>query len=322
MTPFRSELSQSAMRPSSPVARPNEPKRRVSNPLSAKSSQHLVPPNVATPSPKSAVRTSSQNTHTRIQSASASSNNTLPRSAPSQQISMPPSHMFPQANVISPSTPLPPQVPRPPELQMFPLATNHSTAQQSDPLNLFHALTSAFQFQNAASQTLTQLVETIIAVAQRQGIDTAVIQNYLATLPMTSPSHHASSSLEPQSLHAHNLTPHSSSERPLAPVSDLPPNNAGQSPSSVPALRRPVSHESPPPVKKRKKVTEPPQAKKATPLQQQKPPEVVSPRPTKGIFTTKNGQPILLFVQVDTRGRHEFVHLIKVSASCCCCYMN
>jgi hypothetical protein len=226
---------------------------------------------------------------------------------------MPQSHMFAQANVISPSTPLPPQVPRPPESQTFPLPTNHPDPQQSDPLNLLHALNSAYQFQNAASQTLTQLVETIIAVAQRQGIDTSVIQNYLATLPMTSPTQHASSSLEPQSLHAHNPTPHSSSEKPVAPVSDPLPNNADQSPSSVPTLRRPVSHESPPPVKRRKKVTEPPQVKKATPHQQQKPPEVVSPRPTKGIFTTKNGQPILVFVQVDTRGRHEFVHQIKVS---------
>ena len=319
MTSSRSELSQSATRPraSSPVsrgrhARPNGPNRRPSNPLPARSSHQLVSPITTGPPPNSAVGTSSQNTPTHIQPTPASSNHTLPSPAPSQQNSMPQSHIFSRANVISPPTPLPPQVPGPSAPQIFPLTTNHPDPQQSDPLNLLHALNSAYQFQNAASQTLTQLVETIIVVAQRQGVDTAVIQNYLATLPMPSPLHHSSSSLAPQSLQAHSPTPHSSSEKPVTSVSDLPPKNVDQSPSSVPTTRRPVSHESPPPVKRRKKATEPPQVKKAASRQQQSPPEPVS-RPTKGIFTTKNGQPILVFVQVDTRGRHEFVHLIKVS---------
>ncbi|KAH9065974.1 hypothetical protein EDB87DRAFT_1574377 [Lactarius vividus] len=204
------------------------------------------------------------------------------------------------------------KVPGTPASQIFPLATNNPDPQQSstDPLNLLHALNSAYQFQNAASQTLTQLVETIIAVAQRQGIDTAVIQNYLATLPMT-PSLHPSSSLASQSLHAQSPTSISSSEKPLTSMSHLPSGNVDQSPSRVPTPRRPAS-ESPPPVKRRKKHTEPLQVKKATSYQRQNLSEAVSePEPTKGIFTAKNGQPILVFVQIDTRGRHEFVHLIK-----------
>ncbi|KAI9462383.1 hypothetical protein BJY52DRAFT_1354618 [Lactarius psammicola] len=219
----------------------------------------------------------------------------------------------PKADVIPPQAPLPTQVPGTPAPQIFPLATNHLDPQQSstDPLNLLHALNSAYQFQNAASQTLTQLVETIIAVAQRQGIDTAVIQNYLATLPMSSSLRHPSSSLASQSLHAQGSTSHSSSEKPVASISDLPPENVDKSPSSIPTPRRPVPHESPPPVKRRKKLAEPPQVKKATSHQQQNSSEAVSTQPTKGIFSTKNGQPILVFVQVDTRGRHEFVHLVK-----------
>jgi hypothetical protein len=237
---------------------------------------------------------------------------------------MPQSHIFPRADVMS-STPL--QVPGTPASQMLPPAANHLDPQQSstDPLNLLHALNSAYQFQNAASQTLTQLVETIIAVAQRQGIDTAVIQNYLATLPMSPSLHHLPSSLAPQSLHAHSPTSHSSSEKPAASISDLPPENVDvdQSPSSIPTSRRPVPHDSPPPVKRRKKLTEPLQVKKATPRQQKNPSEAVSePQSTKGIFTTKNGQPILVFVQVDTRGRHEFVHQIKVSLHILCSYMK
>jgi hypothetical protein len=314
--PSRSEKSQSAIRPRSPSpaspipvgrhARPNGPNRRASNTLPARPPHQLANPTAPAPSPKSAVGTGSQNTPTHIQPTPASVGHTLPISAPSQQSSMPQSHIFSRPNVISPPTP---QVPAPPASQIFPLGP--SDPQQSDPLNLLHALNSAYQFQNAASQTLTQLVETIIAVAQRQGMDTAVIQNYLATLPM-SPLHHPTPSLAPQSLHAQSPTPQPASDKPVAPASNVSPENVDRRPS-VPALRRPASHESPPPVKRRKKVIEPPPVKKAAPHQQQNPPEAVSPRPTKGIFTTKNGQPILVFVQVDTRGRHEFVHLVKVS---------
>ena len=296
VTPSRSELSQSANRPRSP------------SPVST-AGRHAK---------------SNKPTPTNRQPAPASSNHTLPNSAPSQQSSMPQSHTFSRPGVISPPTPLLPQVPGTPASQMFPLATNQPDPQQSstDPLNLLHALNSAYQFQNAASQTLTQLVETIIAVAQRQGIDTAVIQNYLATLPMSPALPHPSSSLAPQSLHAHSPTPHSSSENPATSISDLPPENVDHSSSSVHTPRRPVQHDSPIPVKRRKKLPEPQvkKSKKATPHKQQSLSEAVSePRPTKGIFTSKNGQPILVFVQVDTRGRHEFVHLVKVSLHFMCC---
>ncbi|KAI9445029.1 hypothetical protein H4582DRAFT_1912851 [Lactarius indigo] len=298
--------AQSAMRPRSPSpvspipvgrhAKPNKPNRRTSNPLPARSSHKPI---FSAPSPKSVAGTSSQNIPTHRQPAPVSSKHILPSSAPPQQSTMPQSHIFPRAGVISPPAPLPIQVPGTSAPQVFPLATNHPDPQQSsaDPLNLLHALNSAYQFQNAASQTLTQLVETIIAVAQRQGIDTAVIQNYLATLPMTPSLHHPP-------------TPHSSSEKPVASDSDLPPKKMDQSPSSIPTPRRPAP-ESPPPVKRRKKLTEP-QVKKVTSYQQQNFSEAVSePQPTKGIFSAKNGQPISIFVQVDTRGRHEFVHLIK-----------
>lgn len=296
-------------------AKTNRLNRRTSNPLPARSPHKPVPPIATAPSPKPVGGTSSQNTSTHRQPALASSKHTLPSSAPSQQSSMPQSHMFPRADAISPPAPLPTQVPGAPTSQIFPLATNHPGPQQStDPLDLLHALNSAYQFQNAATQTLTQLVETIIAVAQRQGIDTAVIQNYLATLPMSSSLHHPPSSLASQSLHAQSPTSHSSSEKPVASISDLPPENVDQSPSRIPTPRRSVPHESPPPVKRRKKLTEPPQVKKTTSHRQQNSSEAVSePQPRKGIFSTKNGQPILVFVQVDTRGRHEFVHLVKVS---------
>lgn len=307
------------MRPRSPSpvgrhAKPNGPNRRASNPLPARPPHQLATSTTPALSPKSANGTSSsQIIPTHFQSTPVSGNHTLPISAPLQQSSIPQSHMFSQPNVISPPTSIAPHVPAPSTSQMFRLAP--PDPQQSDPLNLLHALNSAYQFQNAASQTLTQLVETIIAVAQRQGIDTAVIQNYLATLPMASSLPHPSSSLEPHSLHAQSPTLPSASDRPVAPVSSVSTENVDQRPSSAPALRRHVSHESPPPVKRRRKViVEPPPVKKAAHHQQQNPPEPVSPRPTKGIFTTKNGQPILVFVQVDTRGRHEFVHLVKVSA--------
>jgi len=304
-------------------AKPNRPNQRASNPLPARPSHKPVSPIAVAPSPKPVVGTSSQNAPTHRQSAPASNRHNLPSSAPPQQSSMPQSHMFSRADVISPPAPLPTQVPGAPASQIFPLTMNHPDPQQSstDPLNLLHALNSAYQFQNAASQTLTQLVETIIAVAQRQGIDTAVIQNYLATLPMSSSLHHPPSSLASQSLPAQTPTSHSSSEKPVASISDLPPENVDQSPSSIPTPRRPVQPESPPPVKRRKKLTGPSQVKKATSRQQQNSSEAVSePQPTKGIFSTKNGQPILVFVQVDTRGRHEFVHLVKVSLQVLCCY--
>ena len=325
LTRFRSEPSQS-MRSPSPVfpagryAKSDRPNRRPSNPLPARSSHKLVSP-IAVPPPNSVIGTGSQSTPTNRQPAPAFINHTVPSSAPSQQSPMPQSQMFPRADVNLPPTPL--QVPGTPASQMFPLPTNHPDQSPTDPLNLLHALNSAYQFQNAASQTLTQLVETIIAVAQRQGIDTAVIQNYLATLPMSSSLHHSSSSLAPQPLHAHSPTPHPPSEKPTTSVSHLPPENVDQSPSSIPTPRRPVPHDSPPPVKRRKKVTEAPQVKKATTHRQQSPSESISEHQhTKGIFTTKNGQPILVFVQVDTRGRHDFVHQIKVSLHVLYCYMK
>jgi len=323
-TPSRSELSQSAMHQRSPSpalpipvgqhAKPSRPNRRQSNPLPARSLYQKVSPVAIAPSPASVVGTSSQTTPALLQPAPSSSKQTLPSSVLSQQTSIPQSHMSSRASVASPPMSLPTQVPGTSSSQIFPLATNHLNPQQSSASadHMLHALNSAYQFQNAASQTLTQLVETIIMVAQRSGMDTAVIQNYLTRLPMPSSLHSPTSSLAPQTLHAHSNTSPSSSERPVPPISDSPP--VDQSPSSIPTSRRPVSHESPPPVKKRKKFSQVPQVKKAAAHSQQYPSEAVSqPQTIKGIFSTKAGQPILIFVQIDTRGRHEIVHLIKVS---------
>ncbi|KAI0257376.1 hypothetical protein BJV78DRAFT_1277914 [Lactifluus subvellereus] len=167
-----------------------------------------------------------------------------------------------------------------------------------DPTNLFHALNPASLLQqNATAQTLARLVETVIAVAQGQGIDTAIIQNYLATLPMSS------SLIQPSPPpHVPDLTSHRLEESPGSSVSGPSPEDVGLSyEPSLPAKRRRTSPKPPP------------QAKKATSSPRQKPSRVAHepPQPTRSIFSMKNGQPILVFVQIDTRGRHGIVHLIK-----------
>jgi hypothetical protein len=43
-----------------------------------------------------------------------------------------------------------------------------------------------------------------------------------------------------------------------------------------------------------------------------------SPQSRRGVFSSRNGQPILVFVQIDTQGRHEIVRQIKVSLEVLC----
>jgi hypothetical protein len=182
-----------------------------------------------------------------------------------------------------------------------------------------HALNYAFQIQNtasqvqnAASQTLTQLVETVIAVAQGQGLDTGIIQNFLAALPVSPPliQQSPSSLVQDPNLHSVEDHPASSVSAPSFKVED-------KSPESTPIPRNLVSSEPSLPPKRKRKSLEipPPPAKRVMSNPPQNPPaaHTESLKPGKGVFSTKNGRPVLVFVQIDTRGRHELVHLIKVS---------
>jgi hypothetical protein len=197
--------------------------------------------------------------------------------------------------------------------QDIPIATSYSGPQQPFPTgstNLLHALNSASLLQqNATAQTLARLVETVIAVAQGQGIDTALIQSYLATLPMSSSL--IQSSPPPR---APDLTSHRLEEPPGSSASGSSPENVGQGSGST-RTPRPPSYDPPLPAKRRRTSPKPPpQAKKATSNPRKNPSRVAHepPQPARGIFSMKNGQPILIFVQIDTRGRHGIVHLIKV----------
>lgn len=227
---------------------------------------------------------------------------------------MPPPRSFPQATDTPTSAPSHPQVPAP-------LSTNYSAPQHSSPsgsTDLLHVLNHAFQMQNtasqvqnAANQTLTQLVETVIAVAQGQGLDTGIIQNYLATLPMAPSLNQPSSSSQMQ-----DPTLHSVEEKPGSCISEPSLKNVGKSRASTSNPRSLVSSEpSLPPKRKRKSLESPLPAKKVISNSRQNPsgthPE--SPQSGRGVFSMKNGQPMLVFVQIDTRGRHEIVHQIKVS---------
>ena len=181
-----------------------------------------------------------------------------------------------------------------------------------------HALNCAFQIQNtasqvqnAASQTLTQLVETVIAVAQGQGMDTAIIQNYLATLPM-------SSSVTQQSPPSNVNEPilHSVDQHLGSPVLDSPIRDGNKGSTSTHPPRGVVSPEPSLPAKRRRKSLELPiPAKRVTSNSRQGPSGTpLELSQSGGVFSTKDGRPIMVFVQIDTRGRHEIVHLIKVSS--------
>jgi hypothetical protein len=227
---------------------------------------------------------------------------------------MPPPRPFPQVADMPTSALSHSQVPGLSISQTPPLSTNYSAPPHSPPsgsTDLLHALNHAFQLQNTASQvqntanqTLTQLVETVIAVAQDQGLDTGIIQNYLATLPMT-----PSSRIQDPALH-------SVEEKPASSISDPSLKHVDKSRANTSNSRSLVSSEpSLPPKRKRKSLDSSPPAKKVISNLRQNPsgthPE--SPQSGRGVFSTKNGQPVLVFVQIDTRGRHEIVHQIKVS---------
>jgi hypothetical protein len=192
----------------------------------------------------------------------------------------------------------------------------HSGLQQPSPdsMNLLHALSSASLLQqNAAAQNLARLIETIIAVAQGQGMNTAVIQNYLATLPISSSPIQPSPPFAPQPSHVPDLTPQPP-EEPGSSASDSSPDGVGQSSGST-RTPRPLPFE--PPLAAKRRRTSPKLSSQAKKVTSQNPSRVAhkTPQPARGVFTTSNGKPILVFIQIDTRGRHGIVHLIKVSLS-------
>jgi hypothetical protein len=301
--------------------RPTSSGRSGLNPTPAQSPLSTIASSTVPPSPKLAVGITSQTTPIRRHSVP-----TIPKLTPhtfplSQQNPAHPPSALRQAADMPTSALSHSQVPGPSISQTYPLASNYSGPQQPPPsgsTDLLHALNYAFQIQNtasqvqnAASQTLTQLVETVIAVAQGQGLDTGVIQNFLAALPM-------SPSLIQRSPSSHIQDPnlHSVEEHPVSSVSAPSFEDVDKSPASTPTPRKLVSSEpSLPPKRKRKSLEPPPPAKKvilnSRPNSSTAHPE--SPKPGTGVFSTKNGRPIPVFVQIDTRGRHELVHLIKVS---------
>jgi hypothetical protein len=234
---------------------------------------------------------------------------------------MPPPRPFPKATDMPTSALSLSRVPGLSISQAPPLSTNYFAPQHSSPsgsTDLLHVLNHAFQMQNtasqvqnAANQTLTQLVETVIAVAQGQGLDTGIIQNYLATLPMTPSLNQPSSS----SSQLQVPTLHSVEEKPASSISDPSFKDVDKSRAGTSNPHSLVSNEpSLPPKRKRKSLESPlPTKKISNPRQNPSGTHPESLQSGKGVFSTKNGQPILVFVQIDTRGRHEIVHQIKVS---------
>ncbi|KAI0307981.1 hypothetical protein B0F90DRAFT_1679023 [Multifurca ochricompacta] len=288
--------------PSLAYHHPSSSVLEASDSLPAPSPQSKLASTVMLPSPRSGTGVNPQGTAACYHPAPAPRKHTPMGSDPS--------YLFPQVADIPPLTHLPSQVTGESKSQNSSLATNHPAPQQSpaDSFNLLHALNSAFQFQNAASQTLTQLVETMITVAQRQGMDTAVIQNYLASLPMSSSLNHLTLSSTSQLSNTPDLTSSSLREQQEPSGLGTPSENLGQSSSS-----RPASYEQPLSGKRRRVSPDlPSQAKRVVHTPQLNQPDEAS-EPVRGVFSVKSGRPILVFVQIDTRGRHEIVHLIKVS---------
>ncbi|KAI9512918.1 hypothetical protein F5148DRAFT_1279420 [Russula earlei] len=294
--------------------------RRASNSTSIQSpSFNLDPVATVRSSPKAATGISTQPTPIRRNSTPTTRKRTLSNPQPSQQNSASPPATLPQAANVPTLVPTLSQVPEPSVSQNTPLFMNYPVSRPplpGDSMDLFNALNYAFQTQNttsqvpnAASQTLTQLVETIIAVAQVQGMDTAIIQNYLATLPM------ATSVNQPSPL------PHIP-DPPLRPLGELPgpsvPSSSladvGKNQATTFTPRSLVSSESTSPAKRKRQSPEPSlPPKRITSNPRQDPSGVPLKPPQSGmdVFVTKNGRPILVFVQIDIRGRHEIVHLIK-----------
>jgi hypothetical protein len=306
----------------SQARRPTSSGRSSSNYMLAQSPPSTVASSaVIPPSPKIAAGSSTQTTPIRRRPGPTIHERTPHTLSSSQQNSMPPPRPFPQAADMPTSALSRTQVPGLSILQTSPLSTNYSAPQHSSPsgsTDLLHALNHAFQVQNtasqvqnAANQTLTQLVETVIAVAQGQGLDTGIIQNYLATLPMAPSLIQQSPSPQIQDAALHSVE-----EMPASSISDPSLKDVDKSRASTSNSRSLVlSEPSLPPKRKRKSLETPPPAKKVISNSRQDPsgthPE--SPQSGRAVFCTKNGQPVLVFVQIDTRGRHEIVHQIKVS---------
>ena len=337
--PFKSRASLKSMRlkPPSPPPLPSEQNVKLNTPrlahrpissgrsgsnfIFAQSPLSAVSSSTVPPSPKLAASINTQSTPIRRHSVPTIHNRTPRTSRSSQQRPAPSLHPFPQAadkptSVLSHS-----QAPVPPISQTSPSTTDYSGPQHSPPsssTDLLHALNYAFQMQNtasqvqnAASQTLTQLVETVIAVAQGQGLDTSIIQNYLATLPMS-----PSLIQQPSSSHIQDPSLHSVEKHPVSSVSDPSFKDADKSSASKSTPCSHVSSETSLPPKRKRKSLEPPLPAKKTILdsrQNQSGAHPESFQPERGIFSTKNGRPMLVFIQIDTRGRHEIVHMIKVS---------
>lgn len=269
----------------------------------------------STVAPSSPQPASTQHTPKHRHSTPTIRHHRLSHLTSSQQGSAPSPSPLPQTI----NTPLLPQAPGPSVLQNLPLTPNYVGSQHSIPagVDLLHALNCAFQIQNtasqvqsAASQTLTQLVETVIAVAQGQGMDTALIQNFLATLPMSS----SVAQQPPPSIEQEPIL-HSVDEHPGSSFSDSPLRDRNKSSGSTHVPRRVSPEPSLPAKRRRKSLDSPFPAKRVAPDTQQSL-SVASPEPLHsemGVFSTKNGRPLLVFVQIDTRGRHEIVHQIKVS---------
>jgi hypothetical protein len=268
-------------------------------------------------SPKPAAGTSTQHNPIRRHSAPTVHQHTFPNFSASQQGSAPP---FPQTPNTPALTRFPLQAPEPSIAQNLPLTTSYAGLQHSPPAgaDLLHALNHAFQIQNtasqvqsAASQTLTQLVETVIAVAQGQGMDTSIIQNYLATLPMSS-----TITQQPQLSNVHEPVLHSVDQLPGSPVSDSPIRDRNKISTSIHTSRSVVSPEPSLPAKRKRKSLESHLPAKKNSSNSRQGPSGASLEPPQsegGVFSTKHGRPIMVFVQIDTRGRHEIVQLIKVS---------
>lgn len=329
---FRSKASRYSTRPkpSSQGVKPNKPSlphhfpapssHDASNSTPARTSSSNVTLSAITPSfPQPAAGTSAEHTPKRRHSSPTSHHYTHAHLTSSQQGSAPPPSYFPQATPPT-LTPLLPQASGPSVLQSLPLTPNYVGSQHSNPagVDLLHALNCAFQIQNtasqvqnAASQTLTQLVETVIAVAQGQGMDTALIQNFLASLPM-------SSSVTQQSLPSieHEPVHHSVDEHPGSSGSESPLRDRNKSSASTHASRGVVPPEPSLPAKRRRGSLDSPfPAKRVAPdtRQSQSAASLEPLHSETAVFSTKSGRPLLVFVQIDTRGRHEIVHLIKVS---------
>ena len=314
-----SEQSVKFNTPSRPTSsgRPSSNFMLTQSPPSTVASSAVIPP-----SPKIAAGNSTQTTPIRHRPGPTIHERTPHTLPSSQQNSMPPPRPFPQATNMPTSALFHSQVPGLSISQTSPSSTNYSAPQPSSPsgsTDLLHALNhafqvqnTAFQVQNAANQTLTQLMETVIAVAQGQGLDTGIIQNYLATLPMA-----PSPIQQPPSPQIQDAALHSVGEMPASSISGPSLKEVDKRRASTSNSRSLVSPEpSLPPKRKRKSLESSPPAKKVISNSRQNlsGTHAESLQSGRGVFSTKNGQPVLVFVQIDTRGRHEIVHQIKVSS--------